>query len=103
MADMDVLNYVRYVTGSGISNDHITLENQTINILRQGNHFDKYISNVDISYNIGADCYIVTISDDVCAVNMHKAIFWDNKYNFKFNVDKLEFIHEGRKVYISKE
>jgi hypothetical protein len=101
MANIDVLNYVRYVTGSGISNGHITLSDQIINIHVQANYYAQYKSDVDIEYNYGSDCYIVTINNDTCVACMHKAIYWSTKYDFIFDGDKLEFIHEGKKVYIS--
>jgi hypothetical protein len=102
MANIDVINYIRYVNGSGISNSHISLSEQIINIQVQNNYYVKYTSDVDIDYNYGSDCYIVTINNDSCAAYMHKAIYWSTKYDFTFNENKLEFIHEGRKIYISK-
>lgn len=102
MAKVDVENYVQYITGNIIPNGNAALENQTVNIHQQANYYTKYKSDIDIEFNYKTDCYVVTINSDTCALYLHKAMFYDKEYNFSFNVDKLEFTHNGTKIYISK-
>jgi hypothetical protein len=100
MASNDVINYVRYVTGSGLINNHKTLEKQIINVNIYANVSDTYTSNVDIDYKAGSDNYTVTINDDDYLAFMHKAIYWDN---YKFINGKLEFEQDGKKIFISNK
>jgi len=58
---------------------------------------------MDINYDYAADCYKITIDNDTCVAYLHKATYWSSIYGFTFNIDKLGFIHEDRKIYITNK